>query len=178
MRRHVLPVHPAMRSSVIRLLSLSLLVAAGGLSAQVVQERVDLGVVRRIRDEGVNRSQIPLLADHLTNVIGPRLTGSTGMRRANEWMAQQFTAWGLVNVAVQPWGVLGFSSRQYAIIRPMGAPQASVARDSVTYEPLPAIMLSQEQYFQMYRNVSRGMPVRLELNVQNRWLTEDLQAYN
>jgi Zn-dependent M28 family amino/carboxypeptidase len=39
-------------------------------------------------------------------------------------------------------------------------------------------MLSQEQYFQIYRNVGRGLPVRVELAVQNRWLTDDQQAYN
>jgi len=45
---------------------------------QIAQERVDLDVVRRIRDEGLNRSQIPELARQLTDEIGPRLTGSPG----------------------------------------------------------------------------------------------------
>lgn len=299
-----------LRTAVRPMLTLILLGAAGAASAQVVQERVDLGVVQKIREEGLNHSQIPTLADYLTNVIGPRLTGSTGMRRANEWTAQQFKDWGLTNVAMEPWGrfgrgwervtfagrildpwiqplqgsplawsgstrgpvtgpvmivsvadstdlaryrgklrgawimqdtmitvspefepaplrtpldrlfdttrqaggqfgpqtdsararmrarqalarqvyeflrveraagVLSFSSRQYAIIRPMGGPYSSVVRDTLTYEPLPAVMVSQEQYFQMYRNVSRGTAVRLEISVQNRWLNEDLQAYN
>src|SRR5262245_55472397 len=81
--------------------------AAAPLAAQVVQERVDLNVVQRIREEGLTKSQIPTLADQLTNVIGPRLTGSTGMRRANQWTAQQFKEWGLTNVAVEPWGRFG-----------------------------------------------------------------------
>jgi hypothetical protein len=46
------------------------------LPAQVAQESVDLAVVQRIREEGLERSQIPALARHLTEVIGPRLTGS------------------------------------------------------------------------------------------------------
>jgi len=289
--------------------SLTLLLASTA-AGQVIQEKVDLGVVQRIREEGLTRSQIPTLADQLTNVIGPRLTGSTGMRRANQWTAQQFKDWGLANVAVEPWGrfgrgwervsfagrildpwiqpiqgsplawsgstkgavtvmivsvadstdlaryrgklrgawvmqdtmisvspefeptplrtslerlfdttrqqpggqfggpqtdsararqrarqalarqtyellraeraagVLSFSSRQYAIIRPAGGPFSSVVRDTVTYEPLPAVMLSQEQYFQIYRNVTRGTAVRAEISVQNKWITDDLQAYN
>ena len=54
----------------------------------VVQERLDLAVAQRIRDEGLNRSHVDSLAEYLTDVIGPRLTGSTGMRRADEWVTQ------------------------------------------------------------------------------------------
>lgn len=76
-------------------------------SAQVVQEKVDLGVAQKIRDEGLNHSQIPDLAFHLADVIGPRLTGSTGMQEANEWTAQTFRDWGLSNVTIEPWGTFG-----------------------------------------------------------------------
>ncbi len=65
------------------------------LPAQVAQERVDMVVVQRIRTEGLERSQIPQLAHHLTDVIGPRLTGSPAMRRANDWTAEKFREWGL-----------------------------------------------------------------------------------
>ena len=77
------------------------------LSAQSVQERVDFSIAQRIRDEALNRSQIPDLAGYLLDVIGPRLTGSTGMRRANDWTAEQFRSWGLTNVRVEPWGRFG-----------------------------------------------------------------------
>ena len=77
------------------------------LAAQTIQERVDLAVAQRIRDEALNRSQIPELAGYLLDVIGPRLTGSTGMRRANDWTAEQFRTWGLTNVKVEPWGRFG-----------------------------------------------------------------------
>jgi hypothetical protein len=74
--------------------------------------------------------------------------------------------------------VLTYASRQYALLSPQGGPQSAVVRDTLTYEPLPAVQLSQEQYFEISRNVTRGLPVRIELNVQNRWLTDDQQAYN
>ncbi len=63
--------------------------------------------VQRIRDEGLNRSQIMQTLNQLTNVIGPRLTNSPGMRRANEWTRDKLTAWGLVNAKLEPWGAFG-----------------------------------------------------------------------
>jgi len=73
----------------------------------VAQEAVDLSVVQRIREEGFERSHIEELAHHLTDVNGPRLTGSPGMKRANDWTADMFRKWGLQNVAVEPWGEFG-----------------------------------------------------------------------
>jgi len=92
-----------------RLLPALLLVALApaGAVAQVASEAVDLDVVQRIRDEGLERSHIPELAHHLTEVIGPRLTGSPGMKKANEWTAETFREWGLSNVRIEPWGEFG-----------------------------------------------------------------------
>jgi carboxypeptidase Q len=84
-----------------------LLLGAGPVQAQVAQERVDLAVIERIREEGLSRSQIERIAGHLTDVIGPRLTGSPQMKQANEWTAQQLRTWGLENVVVEPWGEFG-----------------------------------------------------------------------
>ncbi|HET7583843.1 MAG TPA: M20/M25/M40 family metallo-hydrolase [Gemmatimonadaceae bacterium] len=80
---------------------------SAGATAQVVQERVDLGVIARIREEAAQHPQAAELERHLTDVIGPRLTGSTGMRRANDWTAETLRSWGLSNVQVEPWGVFG-----------------------------------------------------------------------
>ncbi|HEX8190104.1 MAG TPA: hypothetical protein VF586_17235, partial [Pyrinomonadaceae bacterium] len=63
--------------------------------------------VQRIRDEGLNRSQVMQILNHLTNVIGPRLTGSPGMRRANEWTRDRMASWGLANARLEPWGPFG-----------------------------------------------------------------------
>ena len=61
----------------------------------------------RIREEGMERSQVMATLSHLTDVIGPRLTGSPGLRRANEWTRDKFTSWGLVNARLEPWGPFG-----------------------------------------------------------------------
>ncbi|MBV9924390.1 MAG: M20/M25/M40 family metallo-hydrolase, partial [Acidobacteria bacterium] len=62
---------------------------------------------QRIRDEGLNRSQVMQILNHLTNVIGPRLTGSPNMRRANEWTRDTLAGWGLQNAKLEPWGAFG-----------------------------------------------------------------------
>lgn len=292
-----------------RLLTAALLAIAAPAVAQVAQEKVDLDAVRRIREEGLQRSQIPAMAGHLTEVIGPRLTGSPAMKRANDWTAEQFTAWGLANVVVEPWGEFGRgwervsysgrvltpyvealqaiptawtgstkgtvtapvvivradsaaalaayrgklkgavvllqpmpdvdamweaaaertsldelltppeprarpegdpaerqqmmerfrrmrearqaadslfraegvvaivtpSSRSYGILRGGGS---TPGRDPRQPEPLPELVVSQEQYARLYRNVERGIGVRVELNVRNTFFSQDTKAYN
>jgi len=63
--------------------------------------------VERIKDEGVNRSEVMRTLQHLTEVIGPRLTGSPALRRANEWTRDRLTQWGLENARLEPWGPFG-----------------------------------------------------------------------
>jgi carboxypeptidase Q len=284
-----------------------LLASAVPAHAQVAQERVDLAVVEQIRDEGFNRSQLEDLALHLTDVIGPRLTGSPAMKRANDWTAEKFREWGLQNVVVEPWGQFGrgWERVSYAgrmtqpYVQPLhaqplawtgstrgaqegpvvairavtpdelrqqyrgrlrgawvlpsepirhqpefthsprrldaddlltppappaprpaaaqqqqrGAAQAGPSmavvldsmmraegalgtlrsspwaygmlrgggggsRDANAPEGLPVLLVSLEQYGQLWRNAVRGVPTRVEVNVQNRFFTDDLQAYN
>jgi carboxypeptidase Q len=278
--------------------------AATQLPAGVAQERVELDVVERIRDEGLNRSRIEDLARHLTDVIGPRLTGSTGMRAANEWTAQTFRDWGLHNVVIEPWGEFGrgwervsyfgritepfvqplnaqpmawtgsttglatgpvvaveavtpqdlarFSGRlrgvwiltqphvghepefepytrrfdaetlltpppppptftpqqarqQFAqqgpsvqaVLDSMARAEGALgylrpsqwaygilrvgsggSRDPTQPEALPTLLVSADQYGQLWRNAVNGVAARVELNVRNRFFSDDLQAYN
>ena len=310
--------------------------AAAPLAAQqnTVQERLDLSALARIRDEGLNRSHVDSLAGYLTDVIGPRLTGSSSLRKAQEWARTTFTSWGLQNVQIEPWdslfgrgwervsyegrwlapyeqplyamplawsgsthaaapansrnrnaapvagpvtcdvkvaeirdsaslarldgtlrgscvlllrpfgtqpgmrsfepewtfqprrtdadSILAWASRplepqgagrggqrpggpggnnfaaqipdwlgrqgivailqpsqwQYDLILGAGGPQQRQARDSANYEPLPALVVASEQAGQMYRNIQRGVPVRLSLNVQNRFVNPDRREYN
>jgi carboxypeptidase Q len=63
--------------------------------------------IQRIKDEGTNRSQVMQTLSYLSDVIGPRLTASPGMKRANEWTRDQMTKWGLQNAHLEPWGPFG-----------------------------------------------------------------------
>ena len=71
------------------------------------QEPVDLDMVNRIRYEGFHRSQVMDTLEHLSDVIGPRLTGSPAMLEANEWTRDRLASWGMKNAAVEPWGEFG-----------------------------------------------------------------------
>lgn len=63
--------------------------------------------VAKIMDEGMNRSQVMQTLSYLSDVIGARLTGSPGMKRANNWTRDQLEKWGLQNARVEPWGAFG-----------------------------------------------------------------------
>src|SRR5687767_3668358 len=63
--------------------------------------------VERIKEEATKRSEVMRTLNHLTNVIGPRLTGSPGMKRANEWTRDKLAEWGLANAKLEPWGPFG-----------------------------------------------------------------------
>ncbi|HEU4768993.1 MAG TPA: M20/M25/M40 family metallo-hydrolase [Pyrinomonadaceae bacterium] len=63
--------------------------------------------IARIKDEGMNRSQVMQTLSYLSDVIGPRLTASPGMKRANDWTRDQLTKWGLQNAHLESWGPFG-----------------------------------------------------------------------
>jgi hypothetical protein len=63
--------------------------------------------IEKIKDEGLNRSQVMATLSYLSDVIGPRLTASPNMKRANEWTRDQLTKWGLQNGHLEPWGPFG-----------------------------------------------------------------------
>lgn len=63
--------------------------------------------IERIKDEGMNRSQVMATLSYLSDVIGPRLTNSANMKRANEWTRDQLTKWGLQNAHLESWGPFG-----------------------------------------------------------------------
>jgi hypothetical protein len=81
-------------------------VCAVGLVALITleaQEGVDHDVYWKIRQEGTNNSQILQTLHVLTDVYGPRLTGSPYLKAAGEWAVKQMEAWGLKNTRLEPW---------------------------------------------------------------------------
>lgn len=75
--------------------------------AQGHNDEPDPLMMSRIRHEGFNNSQVMETLFQLTDVNGPRLTGSPGMKHAEQWAKQQLSDWGLVNAAIEPWGSFG-----------------------------------------------------------------------
>jgi carboxypeptidase Q len=77
--------------------------AALAVPAAPADEAVDLEMVSRIRDEGFTNSKVMDTAAYLTDVIGPRVTGSPQMRQANDWTRQQLESWGLASAHLEGW---------------------------------------------------------------------------
>src|SRR6201996_9143540 len=91
----------------IKLLYTSLLLAGTLGSAFAQTDIPDPTVTARIRDEGLNHSQVMDIAFHLTDVSGPRLAGSPGLKRAQDWAVNQLKTWGMVNAKREDWGKFG-----------------------------------------------------------------------
>lgn len=62
---------------------------------------------QKIRNEAFNNSHLRELAVHLTDAIGPRLSGGKGLDNACSWASEKFTQFELSNVQLEPWGSFG-----------------------------------------------------------------------
>ncbi len=83
-------------------LALLLLLSVAGLAAQT-SERVDTATIGKIREQGLKQSKV---MDHLfqmTDVRGPRLTGSPAIESAGDWVVETLKAWGLQNARKERW---------------------------------------------------------------------------
>ena len=77
------------------------------LMAQVAVDKVDTAMVDKIKEEGLQRSQVMETISFLTDVHGPRLTGSPLTKIAGEWTKQKLSEWGLENSQLESWGPFG-----------------------------------------------------------------------
>jgi carboxypeptidase Q len=73
-----------------------------GAAPVLTDEKIDPDVVAKIRSEAMDRSQIMKTLHYLTDVHGPRLTGSPNYNAAAEWTIKQMTEWGMKNGKLEP----------------------------------------------------------------------------
>lgn len=93
-----------------RLLCLLLgFICIGTAQAGAAEERSDLALITKLRDEGTNRSKVMDTLSTLTDEIGPRLTGSPGLKKAGSWSKDKLAEWGLQNVHVESFAPFGRS---------------------------------------------------------------------
>ena len=78
------------------------IVSTSLLNAQTDPAKVNWDVVAKIREEGFQRSQVMDIVGYMTDVLGPRLSLSENMKRAQTWAKGKMTAVGLTNVVVEP----------------------------------------------------------------------------
>src|ERR1700690_760815 len=88
-----------------RLVYTLLLVAAfvGSGAAQPVPEKIDTAVIAKIKNEGMSNSKVMETLSYLSDVYGPRLTGSPEFKEAADWAKKGLEEMGLQNVAFETW---------------------------------------------------------------------------
>src|SRR5712671_1258477 len=78
-------------------------------------EKPDLDAIYKIKDEGLQRSKVMETASYLTDVYGPRMTGSPDLAEAADWTTKTMTSWGLSNVHLEKWPFgRGWRSERFA----------------------------------------------------------------
>jgi len=93
---------------------------------QPATESLDLAMYQRIRDEGLNHSHVMEFASALMDGIGPRLTGSPNVKKANEWTRDTLTKTGLENAHLEDWGEFGLGWQQLNTWARMVTPDTAV----------------------------------------------------
>ncbi len=114
MRSHAISAGPTLLLSVIAI-SLSVLppevIAHVGVPQETMGEgtTVDWDIVARIREEGLQRSQIANTLSYMTDVLGARLTNSIAMDNAQRWALEEMKRIGLTRTSREPFMEYGVS---------------------------------------------------------------------
>jgi len=130
-------------------------------------ESLDLSMYTRIREEGFNHSHIMEYASALFDDIGPRLTGSPNLAKANAWTRDQLTAMGCTNAHLESWGDFGLGWRQISTSVDMVTPDTAVfigqatpwsppTQGSVTAEVIAVPQLKEEKDFDAWKGKLAG----------------------
>jgi carboxypeptidase Q len=128
-------------------------------------EKINLDAVYRIKEEGLERSQVMDTASYLTDVYGPRLTGSPDTKEAADWAQKTMRSWGLSNVHTEKWtfgrgwrservAVMALTPRAYPLI---AYPKAWTpgTNGPVSGDAVIAVV-SEEKDFETFRGQLRG----------------------
>src|SRR6202041_2564550 len=134
---------------------------------QLPTESLDLSMYARIREEGFNHSHIMEYASALFDDIGPRLTGSPNLAKANAWTKDQLTAMGCVNAHLESWGDFGMGWRQIStsvdMVKPdtavfiaQATPWSPATHGAVTAEVIAVPHLKEEKDFDAWKGKLAG----------------------
>jgi hypothetical protein len=154
--------------------ALSLLVGLPLAAQWSTTEKLDLDAIYRLKEEGLQRSKVMEIESYLTDVYGPRLTGSPEIKEAAEWTQKTMKEWGLANVHLETWPFgRGWQNRRMAAsaVTPRAYPLIAYPKawtpgtnGPVTGDAVLAVIES-EKDFDTFRGKLRGkfalsMPLR------------------
>ncbi|MEI6244332.1 MAG: hypothetical protein WCQ64_04720, partial [Acidobacteriota bacterium] len=95
-----------MRKPIYTALAVTFAVAlSAGLPLGAFNESIDYDAINKIKTLGLveSNSKVMETLSYLTDVSGPRLTGSPNIEKAGNWAVKQMTDWGLTGAAMEPW---------------------------------------------------------------------------
>jgi len=159
-----------MRRTALGLLSVLLLLPLAPHRA-AAEEPVDLETLSRIRNEGFRHSHVMETVHHLTDVIGPRVTGSPQAREASEWTRKQLADWGLANAHLEPWEFgrgWTYSGASLTLLKPQRSPLLVVPKgytagtNGPVHGPLMAVKVTTEKDFEQYKGKLAGKVLLLD----------------
>ena len=128
-------------------------------------EHIDTAMVARIRAEGLERSRVMETMSWLTDVHGPRLTGSPAFEQAGAWAMRQMSSWGLANVHQERWPFgMGWSLEHFSaemtqpqVMPLIGLPKAwSTGTNGPIVAEVVRTQITSEEDFARYRGRLRG----------------------
>jgi hypothetical protein len=91
-----------LRSSLVLLLVGTITAPVICAQPQQPAEKIDIDVINKIKNEELKHSQVMETVSYLTDVIGPRLTGSPGLRKAQRYAIERLREWGIANGQLEP----------------------------------------------------------------------------
>ena len=138
---------------------------------QPAVENIDYMMYARIREEGFQHSHIMEYGSALADDIGPRLTGSPNLAKANAWTRDQLTAMGCVNAHLDDWGEFGMGWQQLntwvrmtspdtAVFIAQATPWSPATNGPVTGDAV-AVNIQEDKDFEQYKGKLAGKIVFL-----------------
>jgi carboxypeptidase Q len=93
-------------------------------------------MIARIREEGLQHSQVMDLESYMTDVLGARLTASRDMQRAQDWTLEEMKSIGLVNVHAEPYGDWGVAwDNDYVSVHMLAPDYSPMVAYPLAYTP-------------------------------------------
>jgi len=115
--------------------------ASGGASEYAAG---DLQILKEIHEHSEAMENL----EHLSDEIGPRVTGSAQLKQANEWTAEIFRKYGLTNVHLEPWTIAHSWTRGTARARILKPTDHPLTIASAGWSPsTPSVVRAQVVYF-------------------------------
>ncbi|MFQ5696282.1 MAG: M20/M25/M40 family metallo-hydrolase [Terriglobia bacterium] len=120
---------------------------------------------RKILTEIADHSEQMENLQYLTDRIGPRLTGSDALKRANEWTAERFRDYGLSHVHLEPFTIAHSWKRGYTRARVLAPAQIRLSAlaagwspntDGMARGPLAYVKADKLEDLEAYRGQWRG----------------------